>query len=371
MTNKSTPIYTVAQLVNLLKHLTDFKLFKEMCQMVSAIIKTVVCRQDSFNKFDEYESIILNLVILKINKNTAKTSKHLDQFELIIETISCHLMVNSNDGKYLTPSILMLDLIDEELFSLFTSEFKSRVLMASVQATSFSDHPLVIQAAGKMFKRIELDGTLLYQILSPMLNRPTREESTKKSKSFVQISAQTLTTVDWRVGIALLELLQNKKNLVNANKLVALQFQILGRCLEFEEQSPLEYTKQMILSLILQCCHKISTDGDAQKLLIDDRIFKVESVMKCIRETHNPQTHHHALLLLSFLATFIPEQVMHNMMTIFTFMGTSMVRHDDSYSFQIIAKIIENVIPTLIRTNKSDQKELQDKVSQDIFHLIN
>lgn len=334
-----------------------------MSKMGSTLIANVVGRQaenKNVQKFDEYESVILNLIILKISHNTIK-SKSPDQFKLIIEALSCHLMVNSNDGKYVTPSILMLDLINEELFSLFTLQFKSAVLMATVQAATFSDHPLIIQAAGKMFKRIELDCSLLQKILNPMLKRPERKEKTKK-KAFEPIPAQVLSTNDWKIGVALLELLQNKKKLVNTHQLVALQFQILSRCLEFEEQSALEYTKQMILSLVLQCCHKIFPDDKTQKSLIDESIFKVESVMKCIRETQNPQTHHHALLLLSFLATIIPEQVLNNMMTIFTFMGSSIVRHDDSYSFQIIAGIIENVIPTLIRTNKSDQKELQDKV---------
>lgn len=44
-----------------------------------------------------------------------------------------------------------------------------------------------------------------------------------------------------------------------------------------------------------------------------------------------------------------PDQVLHDIIPIFTFVGTALVRHDDSYSYQIIEKVIENIVPKLIR----------------------
>lgn len=108
----------------------------------------------------------------------------------------------------------------------------------------------------------------------------------------------------------------------------------------------------MILSCILNVCTAISPDGTAQRDLLPDSVFKIESVVKCIRGTQNPQTHHHALQLLAHSAKMLPEQVLHNMMDIFTFMGSSVVRHDDAYSFQIISKIIASIIPTLVKHNE-------------------
>ena len=40
---------------------------------------------------------------------------------------------------------------------------------------------------------------------------------------------------------------------------------------------------------------------------------------------------------------------MHNIMSIFTFMGASIMRQDDSYSFQVISRTVETVIPALIQ----------------------
>ena len=57
-------------------------------------------------------------------------------------------------------------------------------------------------------------------------------------------------------------------------------------------------------------------------------------------------------LIYFFLAncTFYNFQdlVLHNIMSIFTFMGANVLRQDDSYSFEIIKKTIDAVIPTLM-----------------------
>ena len=40
--------------------------------------------------------------------------------------------------------------------------------------------------------------------------------------------------------------------------------------------------------------------------MLDESQFNVELVVQCIRHSQNPQTHHHALLLLSTAATIFP-----------------------------------------------------------------
>ena len=43
------------------------------------------------------------------------------------------------------------------------------------------------------------------------------------------------------------------------------------------------------------------------------------------------------------------EKVLYNIMSIFTFMGLSVLRQDDAYSFQVIKRTVEAVIPALIQ----------------------
>lgn len=109
---------------------------------------------------------------------------------------------------------------------------------------------------------------------------------------------------------------------------------------------------------------------------MDEDKFNVELVVQCVRTSNTPQTHHHALLLLGTAAGIFPvrsmrlsifftmpvtlqeaysgpflfqEKVLHNIMPIFTFMGANIMRLDDAYSFQIINRTVQMVIPALVR----------------------
>lgn len=175
--------------------------------------------------------------------------------------------------------------------------------------------------------------------------------------------------------------------------------------------SNMEYTKQLLLSCLLNVCHKVSPEGGATAAggcanaantaqevvffvcffnpppgclfsladVLDEEKFSVELVVQCIRTSDMPQTHHHGLLLLGAAAAIFPvsthslarlcniscsdhrriiitlvyslaqEKVLHNIMPIFTFMGANVMRLDDAYSFQVIDKTVQMVIPALIQ----------------------
>lgn len=51
----------------------------------------------------------------------------------------------------------------------------------------------------------------------------------------------------------------------------------------------------------------------------------------------------------SRLLFVLQEKVLHNIMPIFTFMGANIMRLDDAYSFRVIDKTVEMVIPALIK----------------------
>lgn len=66
-----------------------------------------------------------------------------------------------------------------------------------------------------------------------------------------------------------------------------------------------------------------------ESLIFD--LFKIESVEKCL---------------------FFQDKVLHNIMSIFTFMGANVMRLDDTYSFQVINKTVKMVIPALIQVSR-------------------
>ncbi|KAL1109946.1 hypothetical protein AAG570_014103 [Ranatra chinensis] len=171
-----------------------------------------------------------------------------------------------------------------------------------------------------------------------------------------------LETSEWKRGVCLLEMIQGKKKLRDIHLLLPTLFEILKkwvqtnklllsnplRCLAFEQQAPVEYTKQLVLSAVLHCCQHAGDGGDVSGCV------QADLVVQCVRASHNPQTHHHALLALTHLARIVPDQVLHNIMAIFTFIGSSVLRQEDAYSLQIISQIIDTIIPVLIEAETDD-----------------
>ncbi len=116
-------------------------------------------------------------------------------------------------------------------------------------------------------------------------------------------------------------------------------------------------------------------------------------MIDCLRCSRNPQTHHHALILLNYAARkypvslsvprrekrfqtllllcvfYLKDQVLHGVMSLFTFMGNSILRQDDSYSTQLIQQTVTTIIPTLA-TERSARKFSKSLVSAGIFRVF-
>lgn len=58
------------------------------------------------------------------------------------------------------------------------------------------------------------------------------------------------------------------------------------------------------------------------------------------------------MAITKHVALYFQEKVLHNVMSIFTFMGVKILRQDDSYSFQIIQQTVEAVIPELLQVRQ-------------------
>ena len=73
-------------------------------------------------------------------------------------------------------------------------------------------------------------------------------------------------------------------------------------------------------------------------------------------EDCKPQVQNAALLLIASLADTAPELVLHSVMPIFTFMGSSVLRQNDEYSAHVISQTIREVIPPLILSLRKEKR---------------
>ncbi|XP_058121031.1 HEAT repeat-containing protein 1 homolog [Anopheles ziemanni] len=372
LNDPNTPAYIAAGIVEMVKLLDDPLVLVRPATKVVAILEAVNGDKARLT-FDLYESKMLQILL---GRYTADVTEQVMRNEIcqrvITVALQCHkAMVVPGRRKHCTPAILMIEALADELFEALPKSYAKRVLLHIVEAAALSEHPETNSATAKLFKGCTIDAALAVDLVADMSNQSSQPTTVGSAKSLrnsiiaVAPCERVLSTAVWKRGVTLLEHLQNKKKLENAHLLVPKLFECLKYCLDFEEQSVVEYVKQIILSLLLHCIVKVeqqvALEGSTDVARVFGNVgtvFKVEQIVQCIRGSQNPQTHHHALLLLGHVARYVPEQVLHNMMEIFTFVGSSIVRQDDAYSFQIISKTIETIVPTIAGSESSSQEQV-------------
>uniref|UniRef100_A0A8C0HS52 HEAT repeat-containing protein 1 n=1 Tax=Buteo japonicus TaxID=224669 RepID=A0A8C0HS52_9AVES len=242
-------------------------------------------------------------------------------------------------------------------------------------------NPLCAQTISSVFKGISVCAEQIVRELEPpektkslaTVQQTRRQKMQQQRKPQDAELAPETSQFSWQRVMLILELLQHKKKLRRPQALVPALFNLLSRCLEpmASEEENMEYTKQLILSCLLSICQKLSSDGSKIPAdILDKEKFNVEVIVQCIRISKMPQTHHHALLLLGAVAGMFPDKVLHNIMPIFTFMGANVLRLDDTYTFQVINKTVQMVIPALIQAEDSDLSESSGSVEEVVIKII-
>lgn len=358
--NKHTPQYISAALLTVLTSVNSEAVLKKLLPIVAQILS----ENKGHQTFNLHSSIIINNVVHRIDSQTAKIFS-----SGTIWTVFTELLANQQtsvllvDGKISCPAELACSQVTRELWDALPApqnSIQQRLLSMLISAGTETEKPSVLSAVSRSFKQLSVDALLIVTELNKMKDVnvvAANSNQARRRSNLSPPSPQILETKEWRCGMTLLELLQNKKKLTNPHLLLPVLFDLLKKCLYFEEQAPVEYAKQLILSCVLHCCQKLAPDGAT---ILDNispdlvtRVLDIESIVHCVRGTQNPQTHHHALLLLAHVAALVPEQVLLNIMSIFTFMGSLVLRQDDAYSFQIISKVVDTIIPILIKASKS------------------
>ncbi|KAM9382497.1 HEAT repeat-containing protein 1 [Phaethornis superciliosus] len=242
-------------------------------------------------------------------------------------------------------------------------------------------NPLCAQTISSVFKGISVCAEQIVRELEPpekarslsTIQQTRRQKMQQQRKPQDAELAPATSHFSWQRVMLILELLQHKKKLRRPQALVPALFNLLSRCLEpmASEEENMEYTKQLILSCLLSICQKLSSNGSKiPPDILDKEKFNVELIVQCIRISKMPQTHHHALLLLGAVAGMFPDKVLHNIMPIFTFMGANVLRLDDTYTFQVINKTVQMVIPALIQAEDSDLSESSGSVEEVVIKII-
>ncbi|KAJ5918008.1 U3 small nucleolar RNA-associated protein 10 [Penicillium verhagenii] len=140
-------------------------------------------------------------------------------------------------------------------------------------------------------------------------------------------------------------------------------FQTLAALHHFKSQiqSGMSYLLSLTLGSLLAIVNK---SKGSPKPLFDTAAIRADLVVDCVRTTESPQVQNAALLLVAGLSVIAPELVLHSVMPIFTFMGSSVLRKDDDYSVSVIDQTIDHVVPALIQSLRSQKRDIVSGTSE-------
>ncbi|GFR10197.1 HEAT repeat-containing protein 1 [Trichonephila clavata] len=317
--------------------------------ILSALIplmrKFLIALEKSNDSFDELSLLILSLLFQKFTPKTAVCLK-----EDCIETETFFKYFSFIEKGFKGHEYIMKNLSRDFFMSIPSVKIQQRLF--HVLLGIYVNSPDCNVELKKVLQKLS---TYAYLILKDLkFTESTQENVTlralRNSKLKEKENVNECKTKEWKKIIILLELIQNKSKLDKRELLIPELFNLLEKTLSFDPESVTEYVKQLILSTIHNCCQNLGTVG------LDERQFQVELIVQCIRSSTNPETHRQALLLLNLSATMFPDYVLNSVMSIFVFMGSNLVRQDDSYSFQVISQTIETIVPSLLAASKA-QKE--------------
>ncbi|KAJ7042839.1 hypothetical protein C8F04DRAFT_1251651 [Mycena alexandri] len=109
----------------------------------------------------------------------------------------------------------------------------------------------------------------------------------------------------------------------------------------------ISYIEQSFMSAVEHSAEKITEIPNLTPTAI-----RLDILVDLIRVADNPQTFNQALLLMATLARLAPDSVLHNVMPVFTFMGSNVFHRDDSYSFRVVQKTIDSIVPVMVSSLK-------------------
>ncbi|KAK3333590.1 hypothetical protein B0T19DRAFT_369055 [Cercophora scortea] len=117
----------------------------------------------------------------------------------------------------------------------------------------------------------------------------------------------------------------------------------------------LGYLQSLVLSSLLAM---MPAYQDSKTLKIDASVGHGDVLASCIQKSSSPTVINAALLLVASLAKTAPDVVLHSVMPIFTFMGSSVLKQADDYSAHVVNQTVKEVIPPLIETFRKSRRNL-------------
>ena len=252
------------------------------------------------------------------------------------------------------------------------TKFSTAQTMLTLSQTVSSDQNPIPMEATELLRKVELTTDILLEFLGSLqdeIKQITQQRASKQrrvggsnDKSSVDVHTSPEVSASLNKTTFVLELVQ-ESNPAEHPELLPYLFATLSDLLALRELvgSELGYLQSLVLSSLLAMMPAYKNNKD---LTIDASAGHGDTLATCIRNSSSPSVINAALLLVASLATTAPDVVLHSVMPIFTFMGSSVLRQADDYSAHVVNQTVKEVIPPLIETFRKSRRNLVASTSE-------
>ncbi len=174
----------------------------------------------------------------------------------------------------------------------------------------------------------------------PAQKRSRRDDSTTPSEAQLQLTS-LMTFLESR----------DVARIPETASLMASCLNLLSESMQHHEDIPSSLTDYIQQTLLLALTHMARKIKDTSAVVAE--ALSVETVIRLIRNSTNPRTSQQALLFVGSLAHLTPDAVLHNVMPIFTYIGSSDFQRDDSHSFSVVERTVESIVPIMVNSAKA------------------
>jgi U3 small nucleolar RNA-associated protein 10 len=256
----------------------------------------------------------------------------------------------------------MWTLMKDEIKFMVAEQFLE--LSQESEATAGSTESIIPSEAGDLLKSVPLTTDILSFFLdsiqtgTKMITEPPPNKRRRTSSSDANRGLNTQVTPELSRALRkvtfVLQIVDSSDPVSHPELLDGL-FTALSELQHFRTVvgSELGYLQNLILRSLLAMMPAYKAN---KNLKVDSSGGYGDLLVSCIQKSSSPVVQNAALLLVANLATIAPHLVLHSVMPIFTFMGTSVLRQSDDYSAHVVAQTIKEVVPPLIESLRQGQK---------------
>ena len=166
-----------------------------------------------------------------------------------------------------------------------------------------------------------------------------KETFQERSRGRQEVSQEVWSTTCW-----LLETLERVLDQPSDWSLLAKPVFVLLRRASEQEVEEGTYRLSLLLTVLLKL---LTSLPDAVLKKLDSKQLEPELLVTCIRTSPNPDTRNTALRVLARCALADPDFILHNSITIFTFMGSHLLQVDSKRSFQVACEALQVLVPAM------------------------